>query len=269
MPELPEVETVVKAINRSIGSKTISELNIINNKLRWPIDNQLSVNSKNQDIVKIYRRGKHIIFKLANGYILIHLGMTGIIKYIDKDQKKKIEKHDHYEIRLKDKNILRYNDVRKFGSIHWSKNVDDHFLIKNLGVEPLSKNLKFTYLKNITKNRSVSIKNLIMNQNIIVGVGNIYACESLYLSKIKPQRKSSSLSTIELKKLISNIKLVLKKAIALGGTTLKDFKSLDGSPGYFEQELLIYNKEFCKCGKKVINIKLGGRSSFYCSSCQK
>ena len=108
-----------------------------------------------------------------------------------------------------------------------------------------------------------------MNQNIIVGVGNIYACESLYLSKIKPQRKSSSLSTIELKKLISNIKFVLKKAIALGGTTLKDFKSLDGAPGYFEQELLIYNKDVCKCGKKVINIKLGGRSSFYCGSCQK
>ena len=165
MPELPEVETVVKAINKSIESKTISELNIINNKLRWPIDKQLSVNTKNQDILKIYRRGKHIIFKLTNGYILIHLGMTGIIKYLDKDQKKKIEKHDHYDIRLKDKNILRYNDVRKFGSIHWSKNMEDHFLIKNLGVEPLSKNLNITYLKNIIKNRSVSIKNLINTAN--------------------------------------------------------------------------------------------------------
>tara|TARA_B100001769_G_C22094034_1_gene590104 strand:- start:1096 stop:1905 length:810 start_codon:yes stop_codon:yes gene_type:complete len=269
MPELPEVETVVKAINKSIESQTIAKLTVLNKRLRWPIDNCLPKNSKNQNIVKIFRRGKHIIFKLDNGYILIHLGMTGIIKFYKKSYKAKVEKHDHYEIKLKDGSILRYNDVRKFGSIHWTKDIDSHFLIKNLGVEPLSKNFNISYFRNIIKNRSISIKNLIMNQNIIVGVGNIYACEALHYSRIKPQRKSYLVSERELENLIKNIKLVLKKAIIAGGTTLKDFKSLDGKSGYFEQKLLIYNKDFCKCGRKVENIKLGGRSSFYCKTCQK
>ena len=269
MPELPEVETVVRLINKSIKSKTISKLTIINKKLRWPIDPYLTVYTMNKNILEIYRRGKHIIFKLKNGYILIHLGMTGIVRFFKKSSIKKIDKHDHYEIELKNESVLRYNDVRKFGSIHWAENIDDHFLIKNLGVEPLSKKLNVSYLYKIIKKRSVSIKNLIMNQNIIVGVGNIYACESLHISGIKPQRKSSSISTEELKKLISSIKLVLRKAIDSGGTTLKDFKKLDGTPGYFEQKLLIYSKKYCRCGETVKNIKLGGRSSFYCDRCQK
>ena len=268
MPELPEVETVVRAINQSIGSKKISKLSIINSKLRWPVDRSLPKKAKDQNILEIYRRGKHIIFRLTKGYILIHLGMTGIIRFIEQSHKKKLEKHDHFEIKLKDNNVLRYNDVRKFGSLHWTENVSEHFLIRNLGVEPLSKDLNVKYLKKIIENRSIPIKNLIMNQNIIVGIGNIYACESLHMSRIKPQKKSYLISNKELEDLISNIKLVLKKAISAGGTTLKDFKNLDGSPGYFEQKLSIYNKEFCKCGKKVKNIKLGGRSSFYCN-CQK
>ena len=268
MPELPEVETVVRAINRSIESMKISKLSIINSKLRWPIDTCLSKKTKDEDILEIYRRGKHIIFRLTKGYILIHLGMTGIIRYIEQSNKKELGKHDHFEIKLKDNNLLRYNDVRKFGSIHWTEDVNNHFLIRNLGVEPLSKSLNFKYLKKIIKNRSVPIKNLIMNQNIIVGIGNIYACEALHMSRIKPQKKSYLISDEELYSLISNIKLVLKKAISAGGTTLKDFKNLDGSPGYFKQKLSIYNKGFCKCGKKVKNIKLGGRSSFYCN-CQK
>jgi formamidopyrimidine-DNA glycosylase len=269
MPELPEVETVVRLINKSIKSKTISKLTIINKKLRWPIDASLSTYAKGQDILEIYRRGKHIIFKLKNGYILIHLGMTGIVRFFKKSSLKKIDKHDHYEIELKNESVLRYNDIRKFGSIHWAENINDHFLIKNLGIEPLSKELNINYLNKVIKNRSVSIKNLIMNQNIIVGIGNIYACESLYMSGIKPQRKSSLISKQELKKLISSIKLILKKAINSGGTTLKDFKKLDGTPGYFEQELLIYSRKHCQCGEIVKNIKLGGRSSFYCNRCQK
>ena len=269
MPELPEVETVANAIKKSLKSMTINRFIIMNNKLRWKIDSDIPNSVKDQEINLIYRRGKHIIFKLDNGYILIHLGMTGIIKFFKKPFKTRIEKHDHYEIKLKDASILRYNDVRKFGSIHWTKDINTHFLIKNLGVEPLSKNFNISYFKDIIKNRSVSIKNLIMNQNIIVGVGNIYACEALHYSGIKPQRKSCRVSEKELIILIKNIKLVLKKAIIAGGTTLKDFKSLDGTPGYFEQKLSIYNKDFCKCGRKVENIKLGGRSSFYCKTCQK
>jgi formamidopyrimidine-DNA glycosylase len=189
MPELPEVETVVNAIKKSLKSMTINRFIIMNNKLRWKIDSDISNSVKDQKIKLIYRRGKHIIFRLDNGYLLIHLGMTGIVKFIDGLDLKGMEKHDHYEIQLKDNKILRYNDIRKFGSIHWTQDIDNHFLIKNLGPEPLSEEFNGVFLKNKCRKRNVAIKNLIMNQRIVVGVGNIYACESLYLSSIRPEKK--------------------------------------------------------------------------------
>ena len=269
MPELPEVETVVKAINRSLKSMTINRFIIINSKLRWDINPDIPKLVKNKKIENIYRRGKHIIFKLDNGYLLIHLGMTGIIKFIDAIDSKNIDKHDHYQIQLQDNKILKYNDVRKFGSIHWTKDIDNHFLIKNLGPEPLSKESNGFFLKAKCRNRNVAIKNLIMNQSIIVGVGNIYACEALYMSSIRPDKKCKYSTLKQCDNLVKSIKYVLKKSIKSGGTTLKDFKTLDGSPGYFKQKLMIYDCKVCKCGMKVKNIKLGGRSSFYCNVCQK
>ena len=269
MPELPEVETVVKAINRSLKSMTINRFIIINSKLRWDVNPDIPKLVKNKKIENIYRRGRHIIFKLDNGYLLIHLGMTGIIKFIDAIDSKNIDKHDHYQIQLQDNKILKYNDVRKFGSIHWAKDIDNHFLIKNLGPEPLSKEFNGGFLKDKCRNRNVAIKNLIMNQSIIVGVGNIYACEALYMSSIRPDKKCKYITLKQCDNLVKSIKYVLKKSIKSGGTTLKDFKTLDGSPGYFKQKLMIYDCKVCKCGMKVKNIKLGGRSSFYCNVCQK
>ena len=269
MPELPEVETVVNAIKKSLKSITINRFIIMNNKLRWKIDSDISNSVKDQEINLIYRRGKHIIFKLDDGYLLIHLGMTGIIKFRDSLSSKDIEKHDHYEIQFKDNKILRYNDIRKFGSIHWTQDIDNHFLIQNLGPEPLSKEFNGVFLKSKCRKRNVAIKNLIMNQNIVVGVGNIYACESLYLSSIRPEKKCKYITLKQCNDLAKAIKYVLKKSIKSGGTTLKDFKTLDGTPGYFKQKLMIYDCKICKCGAKVKNIKLGGRSSFYCNICQK
>ena len=149
MPELPEVETVVNAIKKSLKSMTINRFIIMNNKLRWKIDSDISNSVKDQEINLIYRRGKHIIFRLDDGYLLIHLGMTGIIKFIDSLGSKDIEKHDHYEIQFKDNKILRYNDIRKFGSIHWTQDIDNHFLIKNLGPEPLSEEFNGVFLLHI------------------------------------------------------------------------------------------------------------------------
>ena len=269
MPELPEVETVVKAINRSLESMTIKRFIIINSKLRWDISSNIPKLVKNRKIENIYRRGKHIIFKLDNGYILIHLGMTGIIKFIDTIDAKNRSKHDHYQIELKDNKILKYNDVRKFGSIHWTENIHDHFLIQNLGPEPLSKEFDSIFLKDKCRNRNVAIKNLILNQNIVVGVGNIYDCEALYMSSIRPDKKCKYITLKQCDDLVKSIKFVLKKSIKSGGTTLKDFKNLDGAPGYFKQKLMIYDCKICKCGVEVKNIKLGGRSSFYCNVCQK
>ncbi len=268
MPELPEVETVVKAIKKSIKSRQINKFKIINPSLRWRIDSKIPTIVKGKHIKNIYRRGKYIIFKLDMGYLIIHLGMTGIIKFIS-DGDLHFAKHDHFDIEFKNDCILRYNDVRKFGSIHYCKHIDDHFLIKDLGPEPLESMFNKDYLKNKCSKKNIAIKNLIMNQNIVTGIGNIYACEALFMSGIRPNKKCKRLTLINYEKLVKAIKFVLKKAIKAGGTTLKDFRSLDGSPGYFQQKLLIYGKKSCECGNKIKILKLGGRSSFFCNKCQK
>jgi len=269
MPELPEVETVCEAIKQNIKSRDILKFNIFNSNLRWKIDKKINNNISNNHIDKIYRRGKYIIFSFIHGSLLIHLGMTGVIKLLKKNINNKTSKHDHFEIVFKNGDVLRYNDVRKFGSVHWAEDLKKHFLTKDLGVEPLSKDFNFEYLYKISKQKNVSIKNLIMNQKILTGVGNIYASESLYLSKIHPNKKSYRLTKGNHRELVLSIKKVLKKAIKSGGTSLKDFKKIDGTPGYFKQKLLIYGKEYCKCGEKIKNIKINGRASFFCTLCQR
>ena len=269
MPELPEVETVCEAIKQNIKSRDILKFNIFNSNLRWKIDKKINNNVSNNHIDKIYRRGKYIIFGFIHGSLLIHLGMTGVIKLLKKNINSKTSKHDHFDIVFKNGDVLRYNDVRKFGSVHWAEDLKKHFLTKDLGVEPLSKDFNFEYLYKISKQKNVSIKNLIMNQKILTGVGNIYASESLYLSKIHPNKKSYRLTKGNHRELVLSIKKVLKKAIKSGGTSLKDFKNIDGTPGYFKQKLLIYGKEYCKCGEKIKNIKINGRASFFCALCQR
>lgn len=269
MPELPEVETVCEAIKQNIKSRDILKFNIFNSNLRWKIDKKINNNISNNHIDKIYRRGKYIIFSFIHGSLLIHLGMTGVIKLLKKNINNKTSKHDHFDIVFKNGDVLRYNDVRKFGSVHWAEDLKKHFLTKDLGVEPLSKDFNFEYLYKISKQKNVSIKNLIMNQKILTGVGNIYASESLYLSKIHPNKKSYRLTKGNHRELVLSIKKVLKKAIKSGGTSLKDFKNIDGTPGYFKQKLLIYGKEYCKCGEKIKNIKINGRASFFCALCQR
>ena len=269
MPELPEVETVCEAIKQNIKSRDILKFNIFNSNLRWKIDKKINNNISNNHIDKIYRRGKYIIFNFIHGSLLIHLGMTGVIKLLKKNINNKASKHDHFDIVFKNGDVLRYNDVRKFGSVHWVEDLKKHFLTKDLGVEPLSKDFNFEYLYKISKQKNVSIKNLIMNQKILTGVGNIYASESLYLSKIHPNKKSHRLTKGNHRELVLSIKKVLKKAIKSGGTSLKDFKNIDGTPGYFKQKLLIYGKEYCKCGEKIKNIKINGRASFFCALCQR
>ena len=193
MPELPEVETVCEAIKKNIKSRDILKFNIFNPNLRWKIDKKIDNNISNNHINKIYRRGKYIVLSFIHGSLLIHLGMTGVIKLLNNNNNR-VGKHDHFDIVFKNGNVLRYNDIRKFGSIHWVKDLKKHFLTKDLGVEPLSKDFNYKYLYKISKQKNVSIKNLIMDQKILTGVGNIYASESLYLSKIRPNKKSNRLT---------------------------------------------------------------------------
>ena len=267
MPELPEVETICNAIKQSMGSLKIDKFEIINSNLRWKINKNISSRVNGQIIKKIYRRAKYIIFEFDNGSLIIHLGMTGQFRKIRNNYLS--DKHDHFIIKMSDDNVFVYNDVRKFGSVHWSIDISKHFLIKNIGVEPLTEDLNGQYLKNRTAKSKMKIKNFIMDQKIIAGVGNIYASEALFLSKIRPTKVANRLSKLMCFNLVESIKAVLKKSIKYGGTSIKDYKTLDGTSGYFTQKLLVYGLDRCKCGEKIRNVKISGRSSFYCPKCQK
>ena len=268
MPELPEVETTVRAIS-SFKNKKLEKVLIHNRNLRWKIENGLEDLSANKKILNISRRAKYILVQLDDHCLMIHLGMSGKLR-IQKTKDNFFKKHDHVEFIFRDKKII-FNDVRRFGSLHITKNINEHPLISNLGIEPLSKNFNKDYLRSLCKNSKLNIKKLLMDQKKVVGVGNIYASESLFLASINPLRPAMKISLSECDEITKAIKKVLKKAIKMGGTTLKDFYSADGSEGYFKLELNVYGLEDMPCKKckhKIQKIVVGQRSTFYCKKCQ-
>ena len=268
MPELPEVETTVRAINKFENS-TLKEVIVHNKNLRWKVDKKVESFTKNKLIHKISRRAKYILIYLDEYCLMIHLGMSGKLR-IQNNKDNYFKKHDHAEFIFKDEKIV-FNDTRRFGSIHLSKNPNKHRLIKNLGIEPLSNNFNKSYLANVCKNSNLSIKKLIMDQKNVVGVGNIYASESLFLAKINPKRLSKDISIKDCECLVKSIKTILKYAIKKGGTTLKDFYSADGSEGYFSLELNVYGRDSmqCKnCNSKIVKTIIGQRATYLCTNCQ-
>tara|TARA_B100000965_G_scaffold13956_1_gene10460 strand:- start:2091 stop:2900 length:810 start_codon:yes stop_codon:yes gene_type:complete len=268
MPELPEVETTVRAINEFENS-ILEKIVIHNRNLRWEVDKELETLTSNKKINKISRRAKYIIIELDTYSLMLHLGMSGKLR-IQNKKDNFFKKHDHVEFIFKDKKII-FNDVRRFGSLHITKNINEHPLISNLGVEPLSKNFNKDYLRSLCENSKLNIKKLLMDQKKVVGVGNIYASESLFLASINPLRPAMKISLSECDEITKAIKKVLKKAIKMGGTTLKDFYSADGSEGYFKLELNVYGLEDTPCKKckhKIQKIVVGQRSTFYCKKCQ-
>jgi len=277
MPELPEVETVLNGLKKSIFNNTkVKEIIIRFPKLRWDIPKkELEKNIINQEILDISRRGKYLLFKFQTGTMLIHLGMSGVLKLLQLQNGKILdpEKHDHVDIILDNDSFLRLNDPRRFGCVLWtSENISAHKLLSNLGPEPLTNDFNFEYLKNKLKNKNIGIKNFIMDSKNVVGAGNIYAQESLFLSKIHPEKLAKNLTDLEINLLVENIKKILKKAIHAGGTTLKDYKNSEGKPGYFQQELLVYgraNKNCYNCESVINEIKISGRTTSYCENCQK
>ncbi len=268
MPELPEVETTFRAISDFKG-KIIKSSKVNNPNLRWKVDSNFESIVKDVRIEDIERRAKYIIFSFKKYSMLLHLGMSGSLRISDKSDNY-FKKHDHVELIFNNKKIT-YNDPRRFGSIHLTEKLDAHFLIKNLGIEPLDKKFDAVYLNNICKNSKTSIKSLIMNQKNVVGIGNIYASESLYMAKINPLRSANNIELSECKTLVKNIKDVLKRAIKVGGTTLKDFYSADGSAGYFKFKLKVYGRENEKCfgcNEKISKVVQNQRATYYCKSCQ-
>lgn len=270
MPELPEVETTIRGIVPHLEKNIISEFVVRQAKLRWPIPNDINANSANQCINKIIRRGKYIIFKLDNGAIIMHLGMSGRVKILNKFIEH--EKHDHVDINFKNGVILRYTDPRRFGSILWvSDNHLEHPLLKKLGPEPLEDDFTAEYLLNVAKNRNLPIKSLIMDSKVVVGVGNIYATEALFTSKIHPLTPAKLVSKPQLELLVSEIKKTLQLAIQAGGTTLKDFLGSDGKPGYFVQKLKAYGRSglsCISCETILRSLQIGQRTTTFCPGCQ-
>jgi len=270
MPELPEVETSCRGIAAHLDQQTVQKIIIRQPQLRWPISQNLTQALANQQIRTITRRGKYILISTSAGTLLIHLGMSGSLRILA--QNTPLLKHDHVDIILTNGQCLRFNDPRRFGAILWIEaDPHQHFLLKNLGPEPLTEAFNADYLYQITRNKKLAIKNLIMNSQRVVGVGNIYANEALFLAGIHPNQKASDLSLTQCHALVTRIKQVLDFAILQGGTTLRNFVSTEGKPGYFKQQLYVYGRggQPCKqCATLLIEMRLGQRTTVFCPSCQ-
>ncbi len=271
MPELPEVETTCRGIAPHLTGNTISRVIVRQHRLRWPIPANLAKKITHKRIISIERRAKYLLVTLDdNASLIIHLGMSGSLRLDSPTTQPR--KHDHIELHLSNGLCLRYCDPRRFGA--WLYVTDDphrHALLASLGPEPLDKTFSTRYLHDRLNHRKQPIKTLVMDSHIVVGVGNIYANEALFLSGIHPLRQGQSLTADECRLLVQQIKKILRRAIQRGGTTLRDFVGGDGKPGYFAQELLVYGRAGAAChGCKATleEIRLGQRTTVFCPHCQ-
>ena len=271
MPELPEVETVKETLRKQVLNKKIKDILLYYDKLiEYPSVNDFKEKIVGQTIVDITRRGKWLVFVLNDYYLLSHLRMEG--KYLIRNSLDDVEKHEHISIVFEDDVVLRYKDTRKFGRMHLidKRNIDNIGPLKDLGLEPWSSDLNSLYLKDKYKNKKLPIKTVLLDQSIIVGIGNIYADEILFLSKINPLKRSNLLDDLELDSIIKNTRFVLGEAIKAGGTTIRTYTSSEGVHGRFQQSLLVHNRyDNCDvCGEKIVKIRVGGRGTYYCPKCQ-
>jgi formamidopyrimidine-DNA glycosylase len=270
MPELPEVETAKRGIEPHITGQQVVQIIIRQPQLRWPIPPQI-MQMLGQGISAVERRGKYLFLRTQTGTAILHLGMSGSLRICPVNSK--AEKHDHVDFIFANKKILRLRDPRRFGAVLWTdQDPNLHRLIQSLGPEPLSDDFHGRLLFEKSRNKKVSIKQFIMNANIVVGVGNIYANESLFMAGISPKRAAGRISLKRYQCLAAEIKNILNYAIQQGGTTLRDFVREDGQSGYFQLELQVYGKAGnpCpKCDKPIKQITQGQRSTFYCPACQR
>lgn len=271
MPELPEVETIMYGLKPHLEGSRIQDVVIRFPQLRWPIPSTLKANLTQQKIQHISRRGKYLLITLAKGTLIIHLGMSGRLCMVTNSIAPR--RHDHVDIILCDNKILRYHDPRRFGAILWTEEEPyQHALLKSLGVEPLNDNFTADYLKQRAVGRRIAIKSFIMDSHVVVGVGNIYATEALFLAKIHPVTSAGMLTNKQCEDLVLAIQNVLRAAIKQGGTTLKDFVNSEGNPGYFLQKLTVYGRAglpCVECHAALKSLKLGQRSTVYCEYCQQ
>ncbi|MDK4681080.1 bifunctional DNA-formamidopyrimidine glycosylase/DNA-(apurinic or apyrimidinic site) lyase [Kingella negevensis] len=272
MPELPEVETTLRGIAPHINGKKVAQTIVRQPKLRWQIPADLAETLHNQTVRECRRRAKYLLIQFDTGVLIIHLGMSGSLR-IFRDTQPEVGKHDHADFIFEDGTLLRYHDPRRFGAILWLAGVAEHHeLLRNLGVEPLSDEFTAEYLFSKLQGKNRAIKLMIMDNAVVVGVGNIYANESLFQAAILPNRPAKLVSKEECADLVVAIKQILQRSIETGGSTLRDFVDSDGKSGYFQQEYKVYGRdgESClKCGGLIEKSVLGQRGTFYCANCQQ
>ena len=269
MPELPEVETTKRGLEPLILNRRILSAHIYKKKLRWDIPSHLIETLKQKTIHNISRRAKYLLIELSDGQLVIHLGMSGSMSVAPSSEP--LKKHHHFELKLDNFTSIRFHDPRRFGSILWQDNDNQLKLLSDLGPEPLSYDFNDEVLYFASIGRSKNIKSFIMDSKVVVGVGNIYASESLFLAGISPKRVSGKTSKSRYETLTKSIKKILTDAINNGGTTLNDFSNVDGSPGYFAQILSVYDRDgmpCMRCNGKIKRIIQNQRATYYCPKCQ-
>lgn len=271
MPELPEVETTVRGLAPHVEGLVIQKLVIRQPQLRWPVPEGLAATLHDLSIKSVGRRAKYILFSTGQGTIIVHLGMSGSLRILAMNTP--AEKHDHADWIFSNDTVMRFRDPRRFGAILWTEDSPEkHVLLKDLGPEPLLDTFDGDYLHSRAKLKKTPVKSFVMDSHIVVGVGNIYANEALFLSGILPTRLAGDITQDEFRNLASAIKAVLSNAIAQGGTTLRDFVNETGNPGYFKQQLNVYGRGNMPCRlclKPLTEIRINNRSTVFCPCCQK
>ncbi len=269
MPELPEVEVSRMGITPHITGQKISKITIRNPNLRWPVPREIQ-GATGYAVNSVERRAKYLLLHTDVGSIILHLGMSGNLRVVDSSVT--VIKHDHVDIVFGNGKILRLNDPRRFGACLWQLPNTRHELLSKLGPEPLTDDFTVEHLYEKSRNKQVAVKNFIMDNHVVVGVGNIYANESLFKAGILPTRAAGKVSKKRYQALTQYIKETLQQAITQGGTTLKDFIQTDGKPGYFAQELSVYGragKACINCKTELTEVRIGQRSTVYCKQCQR
>lgn len=272
MPELPEVETTLRGLAPHLVGRRIQEMVLRNGRLRWPIPDELPEHLRDQRIRSLQRRAKYLLLQLDAGHLLLHLGMSGRFMLLEPPAIAPTA-HDHYDLLLEGGALLRYRDPRRFGCCLWIEGDPlRHPLLSRLGPEPLGETFDGSHLHRASRGRRVAIKSLLMQSEVVVGIGNIYANEALHRAGIDPRRAADSLSPADCERLVEQVRRLLAQAITQGGTTLRDFLNSDGQAGYFGFALDVYGRagQPCRrCGGCVTSMRLSQRSTFFCDGCQQ
>ena len=270
MPELPEVETTRRGIRTALKDRRVDSFVVRELRLRWRIDAALPSMLAGKRVRDVRRRAKYLLIELDGGTLILHLGMSGSLRVLEPSSA--LKPHDHYDIVLDSGRCLRFNDPRRFGSLHWvTGDASQHPLLAGLGPEPLENGFDADYLLARARRRKIAIKQFLMDQKVVVGVGNIYASEALFRAGINPRRAAGRVSQLRFERLVEAVRDVLGDAIRQGGTTLRDYVAADGTPGYFRQKLYVYERtgKACRrCRTPIRQIVQGQRSTYYCPRCQ-